>query len=242
MGPNRRLSTLIAVGCIAAHVAAAPAMACFEPDNEGAAVVYVANGSVSGGSTEVDLKLAGGPPANSAIVHPFQLLTNVVGSDDFIGWGTARGEGTVGGITDCPDDYSAGWHVYADGRQFGDYWCRQTYGTLPDVANNQQFKFRYLTCPATGLPRFVMYLNGVQKTCALINSNAGQLAAGGEAIGDNNVTKDIDVDYEALHYYFSGQWYLWSGGHDATCGPSFNNGPYFIITVSNTEFEIRSGI
>jgi hypothetical protein len=217
------------------------AAACYAP-NEGAGILYNGLNFATGGSTEVDLWLAAGPASGRAIIHPFQLLSNVAGSDDFVGWGTARGVGTSGGITDCPDDYSSGWHVYADGIQDGSYWCRQGgYGTLPNIAANQQFKFRYTTCPSTGLTRWVMYLNGTQKTCAWVDSGSGVLAAGGESIG-TTATQDIDVDFEALHYHMGGVWYLWGPSTDTTCGPSFNDPPYFVTEVSDINFEIRSGI
>jgi hypothetical protein len=215
-------------------------LACYG-NNEGAAVVYTGNSAVAGGSSQVDLFTAAGPEAGRTIVHPFQLASNVAGSSDFFGWGTYRGEGTTGGLTNCPDNYNSGWHVYADGVQFQDYWCRGGYGDLPSSSANQEFAFRRTTCPYNGFTRFVTYLNGSVKTCALIDGTAGQLAVGGESVG-TSLTQDIDVDYEALHYYSGGVWRLWGAGHDTTCGASSNDPPYFVITVSNSEFGIRSGI
>lgn len=237
----RRLisSLIVAAGAVAVNIGSA--LACYG-GNEGAAVVYTGLNYAEGGSSEVDLFTVAGPMTGRTIVHPFQLAAAVAGSNDFIGWGTMRGEGTTGGITNCPDDYSSGWHVYADGTQNGFYWCRAgSYGNLPNSIQAQEFAFRYAMCPSIGASRMVFYLNGTQKTCAWMDGYQGVLAAGGESVGTTN-TQDIDVDYEELHYYQGGVWTEWNSSADTTCGSSSNDPPYFVIKASDTIYGIRSGI
>lgn len=214
---------------------------CFGAGNEGAAVIYTGTSVAKGGSVRVDLYQMGlAVFTDEAVVHTFQLISGIPGSPDFIGWGTVRGEGThdPDAIMNCPDDYSDGWHVFADGRQFDQYWCRQgSYGNLAAVSSNRIFKIKYQACTGDGLTRFSLFLDGVEKTCARIDSTYGILAGGGEVIG-TLFTKDIDHDMEDLHVYFTAGWFLWNSSH-AFCDV---DAPYFIQEISNVEFNIRSGI
>jgi hypothetical protein len=209
---------------------------CFPPFNEGVAIGYDGTSVAKGGYSEVDLFTAT-TSTGHGIAHPFQLGSNAVMSNDFIGWGTTLGVGTTGGITNCPSDYSSGWHVYADGRQNGAYWCRQgSYGDLSGSAQNQQFKIRYGTCAQNGLQRFVLYLNAVEKTCALIDSTSGSLAIGSESIG-TTVTQSLAVNYTDLKVYFTSGWFAWNSPY-LYCN---TDTPYDYFRVSNTEYWMTAG-
>ena len=164
-------------------------------------------------------------------MHPYQVGSTVPGSTDFIGWGTYRGRGTTGGSTNCPADYSSGWHVYADGRINLQYWCRANYGTLSSSAANQQFKYLYGTC-RDGTTRWVLYLNGTEKTCARIDSGTGMLVVGGEVVG-TTTSQNLDVDYENLQIKFNSGWAFWGSSNDPC-----SDDDYVIFEASNTEFWI----
>jgi len=120
---------------------------CYGGGNEGANVTYTGSSVAKGVLGDVDL-YAAFASAGRAIVHPMQVGGGV--SDDFVGWGTARGVG----VDACPDNYDQdAWQVYADGTQNLQYRCRQNYGSLAETAANQAFKIKYGTCSASGQTR-----------------------------------------------------------------------------------------
>jgi hypothetical protein len=163
--------------------------------NEGAFRTYTGHLYARGVRSTVDLYAATPLSGQSAIVHPLQLASS--SSADFLGWGTAKGVGTTGGSTNCPDDFS-GWNVYVDGMAFGVYFCEQTYGALADTAQNQVFTIVHESSAGCA-GAFDMYLNGVSKTCRVIDGTNGQVSAGAESIGTTE-TQLIDVHYESKNY------------------------------------------
>jgi hypothetical protein len=177
-------------------------------------------------------------------VHPVQL-SNVVGPD-FVGWGTVRGRGTFdedgNHISDCPNNYTAGWHLYADGKQFGQYWCRTGYGTVGAAAKDQEFKIRFGTCPTTGLDRFVFFHNNEVQTCALTEYSYGTIAVGGESVYADPPVMEIDIDYEGLSVYFSSGWYSWADTTNTECdSDTFGPDPYEVLRLSSTKYRITDG-
>jgi hypothetical protein len=222
--PLALIGVVIGLSFHALSAAAVP----YDPNN-GAAVGYTGTSVATGGRADVTLYSAS-VATGHGIAHPFQVASNVLGSDDFVGWGTTRGVGTSGGITDCPDDYSSSWQVYADGNQFGQYWCRQNYGSLSLTATAQQFKFFHGTC-SNGLSRWVLFLNSVQKTCALIDSSSGSLSVGSESILYD--PQELDVLYDNLQVKFNSGWASW-GSSAILVADTW----YYITKFSNTEYYL----
>lgn len=182
---------------------------------------------------------------SDTIVHPVQI--SMTKSVDFVGWGTVKGKGTTGGtephLSDCPDNYSAGWHVYADGVQYDQYWCRAGYADVGGNAKDVDLKIRYGTCPTTGLPRFVLYLDGVANTCALTDYSYGTVAVGGESVYADPPVMEIDIDHENLQVYFTSGWYYWSASAVNTeCdSETFGADPYLVTRLSATKYRITDG-
>jgi hypothetical protein len=203
--------------------------------SDGIGVVYRGTSVATGARADVDL-YAAAPESGFAILHPFQVLSNV-GDGDFIGRGTYRGVGTdFSTITNCPTYNDAGWRVYADGMMFGQYWCRATYGVLSSAAANQQFKAVSGTC-SDGTTRWVLYLNGQEKTCARMSSSSAIVAVGGESAYILPLpTQTINVDYENLQVRFNSGWAYW-GSNAQPCPPT--NPLYYYDKVSNTEYLMR---
>jgi hypothetical protein len=138
--------------------------------------------------------------SNDAIVHPIQVDGS--GTSDFLGWGTAKGVG----VDDCPTYTGSRWQVYVDGVSFGVYFCRQEYGSEPDVANDQKFEVRHTSCD--GSTRWAFYWNYALKTCQAFNFAAGMPSAGGEAIGG---PQEVDVRYRDMQYrVLGGSWTYWT--------------------------------
>jgi hypothetical protein len=146
-------------------------------------------------------------PNTTTIVHPTQVL--MTGTSDFVGWGTYKGAGTTGGITNCPTYTGTRWQVYVDGRTFGLYFCRAEYGSEPDVAANQLFETRHTTCPTNGFTNWVFFWNSGFKTCQAVNGTRGTPVVGSESIGFD--PQEIDIHYELLQYRVLGStWIYWT--------------------------------
>jgi hypothetical protein len=190
--------------------------------NDGAARAYTGTGVASGSYALVDLQTAA-VQTGDTIVHPMQLNSN--SSEDFIGWGTAKGAG----VADCPDDYSSGWKVYVDGTSFGTYFCRQAYGSLSSNAQNQALKFLRGTC--SGTSKWVFYVNAVQKTCQVINGSSGSISDGSENISDS--TQNLGIRYHGLQVKFASGWVSWNNNHVDVADPG-----YAIQNTSATDFTI----
>ncbi|HET7181008.1 MAG TPA: hypothetical protein VFI15_02120 [Candidatus Limnocylindrales bacterium] len=180
-----------------------------------------------GAQATVDLFAATPNDHSSTIVHPLQIGGSS-GSGDFIGWGTAIGEG----VSQCPDYFGANWQVYVDGASFGTYFCHQPFGSLASNASGQVFKMQFEPCPSN--PQFsqwAMFLNGVFKVCQGIDStSANRVVAGGESItsGGDQV---IDVRYRSDKYLKGSTWSAWGAGDSCT------NSPYKIQLNSNSDFK-----
>jgi hypothetical protein len=142
---------------------------------------------------ETDLVYAT-PYTGATIVHPAQIISPT--GDDFLGWGLYKGKGLPG--TQCPDNFTTSWRIYIDGWHDG-YFCKATYGTIPDGAQNQYFRIEYTTCPGDSQPKWVLYWNSAYKTCKTINTSHGATIAGAESVY-TTVTQNLQVDYLALRY------------------------------------------
>jgi hypothetical protein len=189
---------------------------CYTTSNGATDAEYQQSNS-KGLQSTVDL-VSGTPfdPNTTAIVHPAQIASS--SSTDFVGWGTAKGVGVPG--TDCATSTTSRWQVYVDGAAFGTYFCRQTYGSEPDVASNQAVEIIHTTC--SGSTRWAFFWNGAQKTCQLFDGVSGLPSVGGESIAHD--PQHIDVHYKALTYrVLGGTWTPWSAASFCT------NAPYYYI-------------
>lgn len=175
--------------------------------NNGAARTLSTEPEAKGLQTVADL-VPGMPfnPTVDAIVHPAQIGFP---SGDFLGWGTAIGAGTG----DCPTYTGTRWQVYVDGYAFGAYFCRQSYGSEPASAPNQDIEFKHTVC--NGPTRWAFYWNSTQKTCQLVDGVRGMTSVGGESIGYD--PQHIDIHYKQLKYrVLGGTWTPWHVGQ-TTC-------------------------
>jgi len=134
------------------------------------------------------------------------MQMDMVGSTDFIGWGTAKGVG----VDDCPDDFT-GWNIYIDGiRNNGlTYFCRQNFGQLSMGAFGDVFSFAYGNCD--GEVRWRAKVNSEQLTCQAVDGISGDHSAGSESIG-TTATQDLRMDYQDVEYKTTTtDWASWSG-------------------------------
>ena len=182
--------------------------------NNGAYRALSSEPSSKGLQTTADLVAA--TPANpntTTIVHPAQI---VAASGDFVGWGTAKGDGThdPDAISNCPTYVGTRWQLYADGLTFDQYFCRQgAYGSEPNTASNQDIEIIHTSC--NGATRWAFFWNGAQKTCQAINGVSGEPNIGGESIGAD--PQHLDIHYKVLKYrILGGTWAAWHSGQ-ITC-------------------------
>ncbi len=187
---------------LSASVTLAQTSPCFNP-NSGAAAAQLTHTATNGMQGNVDLVPATPfNPSTTGIIHPAQVI---MASGDFIGWGTHIGVGTSGGITNCATYTGSLWILYVDGRTFGKYFCRASYGSEPATANDQHIEIRYISC--SGSVRWAFYWNGNLKTCQAVDGTHGFAVVGGESLGHN--PQKIDVRYQQLVYHVS-NWANWT--------------------------------
>ncbi len=192
MRPLTRLGLVSGTCALALAFFAQTALAAYcYGDNKGAVAGDVTY-TRYGWKGQVDLHYAT-PLQGAAIAHPAQVSSSKQ-SGDFVGWGTFKGVAPEG----CTDDFTTSWRIYIDGFAFGHYFCRSTYGTVPDGAQSQFFRIEYTTCPGDNQPKWVFYWNSVWKTCKTIDSGHGAVNAGSESTSPNS--QNLRVDYSALRY------------------------------------------
>lgn len=143
------------------------------------------------------------PLAGYVIAHPTQIASALGG--DFLGWGTAKGNLPDG--TECSDNLTSSWHVYIDGFANGAYFCKSSYGSVANSAQDQFFRVEYTTCPGDGQPKWVFYWNSAWKTCKTINYAAGGPSAGSESGYNFPPDQTLTVRYAAIRTRTtSGDW------------------------------------
>ena len=197
--------------------------------NEGAWRAYVLSANGKGLQGREDL-VSASPASGRAIVHPAQVSSSTTG--DFVGWGTAKGEG----VANCPDYFGSGWQVYKDGYAFNVYFCNQPFATLAAAAQDQTFKMEWGTCPFSPYTaQWVLYWNGVAKTCQANSfSSTPAVVAGGESIGTTNI-QTIDVHWQSMQYKSSSLvWTNWGTGSNCA------DPGYQVVLTNNTDFWTKS--
>lgn len=220
-------SALVVLVALVQGASGAGHIPCYFP-NEGASYGK-SYANVKGLQSLVDHVNPGTQPNGTAIVHPSQIG----GPDgvEFVGWGTARGEGTSvpGALSNCPDDYT-NWNIYVDGVSFGKYFCRQQYGSLGYTAQDNYFRIEYglaSACDNANAWRF--YMDGVYKTCQRNAASYGVfVAVGSEVIGTTS-TLTADVHWGSLGWKSgtTGNWNWWGAG--STC----ENAGYQVRKITN---------
>ncbi len=136
--------------------------------------------------------------------------------NDFVAIGTHLGAATRGGgISDCGAVSGSRWAVYVDGQTYGQYFCRQVYGSEPANAQDQHVEIIHTTC--NGTIQWTFKWNTVVKTCQTVNGVGGIPAVGGEA-GWYNDPQTIDVrDHSLTYRVFGGTWTAWYASGTASC-------------------------
>lgn len=192
--------------------------------NNGAVAAQSSHSDSKGLQTSEDLYSATPfDPVTTAIVHPTQIAMD--GSGDFVGWGTTKGVGTndPDAISNCPANLGARWALYVDGFKNTVYFCRQSYGSEPDVASGQVVEIRHTTC--NGSTQWAFSWNSSLKTCQTVNGTRGTPNVGGESIGAD--PQHIDTRYRALKYrVLGGNWTNWT-----TSSFCVNSG--YVVTVNS---------
>ncbi|MGI8658164.1 MAG: hypothetical protein ACR2K4_05250 [Candidatus Limnocylindria bacterium] len=163
---------------------------CYGGGNEGAFGAEPPGSMRRGIKGEMDHYSAQPNGSSTTIVHPTQIVYN---SNNFVGWGTAKGDG----VDNCASYFGTRWQIYFDGRNAGDYFCEQHYGDVSDTAQNQFFRIEWTTCPGDGNLKFVVYWNSAWKSCKIIGASSGRPSAGSESIGTTS-TQDLQIGYAAI--------------------------------------------
>jgi hypothetical protein len=146
-----------------------------------------------------------------------QVLTT---TNDFIGFGTIRGEGGLAPNTDCPDYFGPGWMLYIDGIKFDTYFCRHLF-SIPGTVDNKSFFLKYVN-DCNGSPRWKAKYDGGFVTCQTINDDsANSLTVGAEVKReqDDPPNQHIDVHFADLEYFYApfNNWFPWSSVNDYQC-------------------------
>ena len=147
-------------------------------------------------------------PNFTTIAHPAQIAA---ANGDGVGWGTMKGHGTnvPGAISQCHTNATDRWELYVDGYTFGQYFCRQGYGSEPNSITSQDIEIRHTSC--NGSTRWAFFWNGTLKTCQAISGSAGTPYVGGESAGVD--LQKIDIRYRQLRYrVLGGNWTPWGLG------------------------------
>lgn len=199
---------------IAVLLNATVALACYGA-NEGAYSEFTGTTGARGASSNVNLSSATASPG-TAIVHPLQIAAN---DGDFVGWGTYKGRAPTAG--NCLDDYS-GWNLYVDGASNGVYFCRSSYGALPDNPSFHNFRINYTTCPSSGRTRWVFSINEQAQTCNDMGGHQyGVTAAGGENVY-TYTNQRIDVLYADLTWRSpTAGWLRWTNSQRMCQDPGY---------------------
>jgi hypothetical protein len=217
---RRRIPTAIGTASLLLLLVAQPVLAvepCWGGVNVGAARSNQSSVNTWDGVRTHQDFVSATVPNNITIVHPMQLAMI---NGDFIGWGTVRGEGTAQApVENCDDDYSAGWHLYVDGKSFGQYFCRNNFSpTVSDTAVDKTFTMSYGDC--LGLNRFRVYYEGTRKDCRHLNGTKGLLVgAGSELVGSQSPGYDVTIHYFIARKRAAADltWYAWTVAAQFEC-------------------------
>lgn len=132
-------------------------------------------------------------------MHPIQILSAT--SNDFVGWGTYKGEGAGGPNGQCADNFGQVWKLYIDHIIAGVYGCQTISGEIAENAANQTFQLDYEYCNLYGVFRWRAYWNGVLKACVSINgTTTDNVSAGSEEVPASAPQQNLTVHYELMQY------------------------------------------
>jgi hypothetical protein len=196
--------------------------------NTGAIGQYQVIGSAWDGLAGFQMLKPLTPQPGHGIAHPAQL-NPLFDLGEFLGFGTHKGQGTVGGTTNCPTYTGSGWNVYVDGEVYGLYFCL-VLGNVPGNAQSQSFIIRrhagactpYLTDPG-----WDVLWQGVTLACVSLSFGwTDRVSAGAE----NMVPypgQAIGVTYVQLQYRPTGGGpFLYWPWHYSNADPGYSIAPY----------------
>jgi hypothetical protein len=165
------------------------------------------SGSLTGLQGNQGIRTDPATVAHVGYVHPTQIDTGSAGGD-FVAIGTANGLG----VSNCADDYDAGWTIYADGITGGVYWCTDYTQDAYTTGSNPSFQIQYKLCPqGSSTARWSLSFGGTVRKCQNQGTTTGKRAvtmievtceAGGSCTTDRN----IDVKYTNLTVAVGGSW------------------------------------
>ena len=165
------------------------------------------------------------------IAHPGQL--NPSFSSDFIGLGTAKGEG----VMNCPDQWGPSWQAYVDGLVYGTYFCEDLQYIHGD-AQSQSFiiQRRYGACyPGEEGVAWDIKWQGVTQTCVSESFSSTDFVSAGAENGNNQPNQRLAISYVQMQYQVTESPYAYWGTYQA-----FTDAPYTITPFgTRTSYRIE---
>lgn len=206
----RGLKAVIVGTLVATFAVAAPALATHLVNEFAVRHLEAASPTYSGFSGVQEIRTDISTVSGVAYVHPTQVDVGPL-MGDFLAVGTYNVAGTVGGVTNCPNDYDLKWNIYTDGVVNNVYFCSRWAEDVYTTGAKPSFSISFGWCASQLANRWLLSFGGTLWDCRAGTSLASGLVAGLEVRSADGADRNVDARYTSLQKRVNGVWSCMGG-------------------------------